>query len=399
MKKNLTIAIITILLLSLCSQSFAVDLNELQEKQNTINTQIDQKNEELTGVKKEISETLQQIEKLTQEIIQYEFELQKLSKQATDLGKSITDLEEKLKVAEANYKEEKELVEQRLLVIYESGDTHYLDVLLNTKSISEFISTYFYLSEIIKNDSEVLQDIETQRRKIEQDKKTLEEQKAKLKETRNNNERIHIVLENTKIIQNEHKNKLTEEEKNLQAEIDKYEEELRMVQAEIILRATGELGEEYSGGIMAWPVPGYTRLTSEFGMRYHPILYIYKLHTGIDIGAPEGANFIAASDGVVISAEYNYAYGNMVIIDHGGGITTLYAHGSQILVTPGQIVKRGTPVLKVGSTGYSTGPHAHFEVRIDGQPVQPLNFLKSNKKEDNNKTTNSIVNSNNTIQN
>ena len=172
-----------------------------------------------------------------------------------------------------------------------------------------------------------------------------------------------------------------------------------MVQAEIILRATGELGEEYSGGIMAWPVPGYTRLTSEFGMRYHPILYIYKLHTGIDIGAPEGANFIAASDGVVISAEYNYAYGNMVIIDHGGGITTLYAHGSQILVTPGQIVKRGTPVLKVGSTGYSTGPHAHFEVRIDGQPVQPLNFLKSNKKEDNNKTTNSIVNSNNTIQN
>ena len=97
-------------------------------------------------------------------------------------------------------------------------------------------------------------------------------------------------------------------------------------------------------------------------MRVHPITGQYKLHTGVDIGAPMGANFVAANDGVVVKAGPNTAYGNMVIIDHGGGISTLYAHGSEILVEVGQTVKRGDAILKVGSTGYSTGPHAHFEV-------------------------------------
>ena len=127
-------------------------------------------------------------------------------------------------------------------------------------------------------------------------------------------------------------------------------------------------------------MPGYTRITSEFGMRLHPILKVYKLHTGIDIGAPMGANFIAASNGVVVKAGENSAYGKMVVIDHGGGITTLYAHGSEILVNVGDEVRRGQAILKVGSSGYSTGPHAHFEVRVNGEYVQPLNFLK---KQDN----------------
>jgi murein DD-endopeptidase MepM/ murein hydrolase activator NlpD len=128
---------------------------------------------------------------------------------------------------------------------------------------------------------------------------------------------------------------------------------------------------------MAWPVPGYTRITSQFGMRTHPITGIYKLHTGTDIGAPLGATFIAANDGVVLKAEYNTAYGNMVIIDHGGGVTTLYGHGSEILVQAGDVVTQGTPVLKVGSTGYSTGPHAHFEVRVNGEYQNPLDYITS----------------------
>ena len=113
-------------------------------------------------------------------------------------------------------------------------------------------------------------------------------------------------------------------------------------------------------------------------MRTHPITGVYKLHTGMDIGAPIGTNFIAANDGVVIKAGFNTAYGNMVIIDHGGGVSTLYAHGSEILVTLGQEVKKGDPILKVGMTGYTTGPHAHFEVRVNGEYVQPLNFVQAN---------------------
>ena len=121
---------------------------------------------------------------------------------------------------------------------------------------------------------------------------------------------------------------------------------------------------------------------------------IYKLHTGTDIRAPIGANFIAANDGVVVKAGMNFAYGNMVMIDHGGGVMTLYAHGSEICVELGQKVKRGEIVLKVGSTGYSTGPHAHFEVRINGQYVNPLDYITSynNKKDENTNTVeNQIV--------
>ena len=133
---------------------------------------------------------------------------------------------------------------------------------------------------------------------------------------------------------------------------------------------------KYIGGEFAWPVPGYTRITSKYGMRTHPITGIYKLHTGVDIGAPMGANFVAANDGIVVKAGYNGAYGNMVIIDHGGGVQTLYAHGSEILVKVGDVVKKGeTAVLKVGSTGYSTGAHAHFEVRINGETTDPLPYI------------------------
>ena len=110
-------------------------------------------------------------------------------------------------------------------------------------------------------------------------------------------------------------------------------------------------------------------------MRTHPITGVYKLHTGVDVGAPMGANFVAANDGLVTKASYNAAYGNMVIIDHGGGVSTLYAHGSEILVEVGQTVTRNQPVLKVGSTGYSTGAHAHFEVRINGVVTNPMPYI------------------------
>ena len=144
---------------------------------------------------------------------------------------------------------------------------------------------------------------------------------------------------------------------------------------------------------MAWPVPGYTRITSRFGMRDHPITGVYKLHTGVDIGAPRGAQFIAANDGIVTYAGWNTAYGNMVIIDHGGGITTLYAHGDEILVNVGDTIYQGHPVLKVGSTGYSTGSHAHFEVRINGEYVEPLDYITSypNEKTENVVNTNTVI--------
>lgn len=377
MKKNRTIVIIMILILCVFSvSSFATSLTDLEQKQNQINTQIDEKNQQLTEVQEQISSTLQEIQKLSEEIASYEEEISSLQGQTDELKVSIDELEKSLAVSQESYEKQKKALEGRLIVLYEAGETNYLDVLLHSKSLSDFISSYYYISEIVKYDKALLEDLERDKNKIETNKKTLEQQREKLKSIRNNRERTAIVLENTKVLQNNYKNQLTEEEKALQTQIEEYENQVKEVEAEILLLTMANLDSDYTGGIMAWPVPGYTRITSEFGMRLHPILHIYKLHTGIDIGAPMRANFIAAADGVVVKAGMNSAYGNMVIIDHGGGISTLYAHGDEILVKVGQEVKRGQAILKVGSTGYSTGPHAHFEVRVNGEYVQPLNFLK-----------------------
>ncbi len=133
-------------------------------------------------------------------------------------------------------------------------------------------------------------------------------------------------------------------------------------------------------GMFIWPIPGYTTITSHFGNRAHPITGVYHLHAGLDVGAPIGADFVAMADGTVIRADYSSSYGNVVMIDHGNNIVTLYAHGSQLLVSKNQVVKQGQPVLKVGSTGDSTGPHAHFEVRINGKFTDPESYFETNSE-------------------
>ena len=132
-------------------------------------------------------------------------------------------------------------------------------------------------------------------------------------------------------------------------------------------------------GMFIWPIPNYTTITSYYGYRTHPITGQYKLHSGVDVGAPIGTDFVAMADGTISTASYVSGYGNTVIINHGNGISTLYAHGSQLLVKTNQYVTKGTPVLKVGSTGNSTGPHAHFEVRINNKCVNPLDYFERSK--------------------
>ena len=187
-----------------------------------------------------------------------------------------------------------------------------------------------------------------------------------------------ISLTNSKVIKDNKVAALTKDDLEYHKQIEEYRNQIAALEARIkLLAAANASGTPYVGGDFVWPVPGYNGITSKFGMRTHPITGVYKLHTGVDIGAPTGANFVASNKGIVIAAEYNTAYGNFVMIDHGGGIQTLYAHGSQIVTSVGQEVNAGDVVLKVGSTGYATGPHAHFEVRINGTPVEPLTYLQA----------------------
>lgn len=354
----------------------AEEITDLQTQQQELQNQINNATGELEGVQEELSENLQQVQKLDERIQNSQTELDELNTKITELQNSIDEVEEKLKVAEEKYNRQKQILEVRLVAMYETSDTQYLDVILSSRSVSEFLSNYFLITELANYDTELLEDMKAQKDEIELSKKKLDKTREQYATIKQNQTKTAKILENTKIIRENYIAKLSEQEKEIQVKIDEYNARFNEVNKEILSLALQGIDTQYIGGELAWPIPGYTRITSKFGMRTHPITGVYKLHTGVDVSAPAGANFVAANDGIVIKAGYNSAYGNMVIIDHGGGVSTLYAHGSEIKVQVGQTVTRGeTVVLKVGSTGYSTGPHAHFEVRLNGVVTDPLPYI------------------------
>ena len=353
------------------------NLDDLQIEKSNLESDIESSNEQILFIESELTNTVAEIAEINQQIIDKEIEIETLSAQEDDLLIYIAKAEYELEESNKRYEKQKELLETRLVAMYETGDMSYLDLLFNSKSISEFLSNYFLIEEIAKADTELLETVEAERIYNKKLKETLETKKLILTASRETIEKNAIALENMGIIKNSILKRLTEEEIALHEQIEEYQKQIAEIEKEIRLLALANIGEEYVGGTMAWPVPGYTRITSSFGMRTHPITGVYKLHTGVDIGAPMGSQFVAANDGIVTYAGWNTAYGNMVIVDHGGGITTLYAHGSEILVSVGDTIYQGHPILKVGSTGYSTGPHAHFEVRINGDYVEPLDYITS----------------------
>ena len=348
---------------------------DLQTQQQQLQEQIEQANQELSNTQSELSENLQEVEKLDEKISTSEAELQKLNEQVETLKASMKQIEDELNEVTEKYEKQKKVFEKRVVALYETGEIDYLDILLNSNSVSEFVSSYYVISEITEADNELLNDIAEKKDTIALSKEKLENEKEELASLVETQQRTSKILQNTKTIRESYISKLSDEEKEKQAQIDEMTKQYEEVNRQILELAEQGLDTQYIGGELAWPVPGYTKITSKYGMRVHPITGQYKLHTGVDIGAPTGANFIAANDGIVVKAEYNTAYGRMVIIDHGGGISTLYAHGSEFLVEVGQTVKRGDAVLKVGSTGYSTGPHAHFEIRINGVVTDPMPYI------------------------
>ena len=335
------------------------NLTDLQTQQKDLQDQIQQSHEELEEVQSQLSENLQQIEKLDEKIRESENEIEELNTQVKQLQDEIAGIQAQLDVAD----------------IYEAGETRYLDVLLKSSNISEFLSSYYLITEIASVDKNLLDEVESEKKEIELAKQKLEKNQETLATALQTQTKTATVLQNTKALRENYISRLSDEEKAKQAQIDEMTQQYEAVNNQILELAVQGLDSVYIGGELAWPVPGYTKITSNYGMRVHPITGQYKLHTGVDISAPIGVNFVAANDGIVTKAGYNTAYGNMVIIDHGGGISTLYAHGSEILVTVGQTVKKDDPILKVGSTGYSTGPHAHFEVRINGVVTDPLPYI------------------------
>lgn len=396
MRRLITIILILIITCSLCICVHAQDLTELQEKSSQLTQAIDESNNRLQAVQDELSTNMQELQDLDNKIAQSQEELNTINTDIDDLMKQINENEYKLKKTQTEFDRIQKLLDARIIKMYETPKFEFLQVILASKSVTEFLSTYYAMKELAEYDKELLDTVKKQKADIETTKKILTEKKKQVVTSKQTQQKKAQVLANTKTMRQYYISKLSTEEQKLQAKIDEYNEQVETIEAEIKLMALNSISADYIGGALTWPIPGYTTITSEYGMRVHPITGAYKLHTGTDIGAPMGADFVAMAKGVVTKASMTPAYGNMVIIDHGGGVQTLYAHGSEILVQVGQEVEAGTPVLKVGSTGYSTGPHAHFEIRINGQPVNPMDYLLNKdelqkitqKNEDNQEETN-----------
>lgn len=399
----LTCLLIVVVLVSFTTVVIADDLMDLQNRKNELNNQITEANEQVENIQIELTDTLKQIDNLDQKIETYQGQVDELNGKLETLQNQIKTAEEKLTNLENNYKIQRKTFQNRIVAQYEAGDVQYLDVLLSSNTLSEFISNYYLIGEIAKYDRNLLDNIDRQKNEIEKIKTTLTEREKNLKTVKENKEKTATALENAKVIKNSYAKQLTDSEKETQAKIAEYQRELDNLEAQIVTITSIKVGEDYVGGEFAWPAPGYSTITSKYGMRVHPILKTHRVHSGTDIAMPMGAYIIAANDGVVTKAGYSSTgYGNMVLIDHGGGVSTLYGHGSEILVQTGQTVKRGDIIMKAGSTGWSTGPHLHFEVRINGQHVDSLPYItgkKITKETDNNQENTTSENQENASQN
>ncbi len=379
--------VMIILFASAKSKAETQDIVELREQREILKDKISENTLQVEELRGQISDLMIQLQDLSDKIYKYEVDVAVLKKEMAELDIKIEAVEKQFNEIEKVYNERKELLANRIVAQYEAGDVVYLDFLLNSKSLVELISNYYLISDIVEHDNELIRTCETQREEIKKIKEELDNYKEELKEKRHEQEKSAVVLSNIRVLKRSQMNELSEQELNLQNQIDQYQEETQKIEVELLMILTQNLGSEYVGGIFCWPVPGYTTITYKYGMRIHPLNGIYKMHTGIDIAAPLGSYAVAANDGTVVKSEYNASYGNMVVIDHGGGLSTLYAHGEERLVEIGETVTRGQPVLKVGSTGISTGPHTHFEVRVNGGWTDPLEYLlnrdniKSNEEE------------------
>ena len=334
MKKKVAlifIALVILLILSLINIVDAENISDLQNQKNELQEQINEANQEISDLQIELTENLEQLNNLNLKITTFEQEVASLEENLIKITSEVEKISTKLNIIQESYNTQREALANRVVALYEAGDIVYLDVLLNSSSVSEFVSNYFLIGEIVKYDNELLETIETQKIQVETIKNTLTEREETLNSIKENKEKTAISLENSKIIRNSYIAKLTEEEKAMQEKIDKYQTELNNIDAQITLLTSLNLGEDFVGGEFIWPAPGYSTITSKFGMRYHPVLKVNSLHKGTDIAMPTGSYIVSSNDGVVIKSMYTTGYGNMVMIDHGGGITTLYAHGSEII--------------------------------------------------------------------
>lgn len=365
--------IITLFIALISASILPVMADELDNAKNQKST-VDNRISKLSAQKKQVMNEKARLERQKSQVISEQTAetnaYQELLTQINEAEEDLRQTEKALEEAIAIYNKQEELFKLRLKVMYQNTGTTKLDTLLESDSIVEFYERLEYMSIISKHDRNIISDLNDAKADVDYKRKLQQQAKENLELlAKQKQEHITSLKASRSELENEI-SRSTAALNKLENEIDAQLAESRRLNGVIKNLSTRK---KYVGGSMTWPVPSSTNITSSYGMRKHPILRKYKMHTGIDIAASKNSSIVAANSGTVIMAKYdNSGYGRMVVIDHGNGITTLYAHCNSISVKVGQEVKKGNTIAKVGSTGLSTGNHLHFEIRVNGETKNPL---------------------------
>lgn len=401
MVKKIVTIIMGVILLATPIISIAATSSEINNKKNEVQNNINDAKERKDEIENEVKETKSELDKLNEEISQKEYEIEQVTAELNKLNTEITELSAKLKESEEKYNEQYDTLCKRLVAQYKRGSVSYLDVLLNSSSLTDFISNYYIIEKIAEMDTKLLDDIEEQKRTIEVSKKEVEQKKDQVADKQAQLKLDESILTNKKENKKKYISQLSAEEQQLEKEIESLNAEMKKLDRELqeIARqaAQNANGHVYTGGKLEWPVPVYSRISSYFGYRGSGATGGVGTanHNGYDIAAPHYSNIVAAEAGVVIkvvnACSHDYpktrstkcncggGYGNYLMINHGG-LVTLYGHVAtgSIKVKVGDTVSRGQVIAQVGSCGWSTGYHLHFSViNSSGTYVNPGNYLGS----------------------
>ncbi|MCI8362758.1 MAG: peptidoglycan DD-metalloendopeptidase family protein [Clostridia bacterium] len=378
--KVISIILIIVMLQAYAYSVIAATTSELNNQKSEIQNKIDDIKDEQAEVKQELDAEMKAISQLDAEIDEAQGEIDKLNSQINEVQASITEKENLIKEKQKEYDSNEELLKQRIVIMYEIGETTFLDILFNSKSIVDFISNYYTVSQIVKYDSELLQTIEDDKNIIENAKKELEEQKTQIETLKNDKVSKQNAIKAKKASRQVKANALNAEQKALQSKIDDYNAQIKKVDqqiASIMAEANDKInnsGLKFDGSFV-WPCNNKI-VTSTVKIRWG------RWHKGIDIGA-RYENVYASASGYAYTRENPGGYGHYIMIFHGSGYVTLYGHLNSYKITSGQYVSQGQVIAQSGNTGASQGAHLHFEVRkassisdyFSSNFLNPLDYL------------------------
>ena len=353
--------------------SQAATIEDYQYQLNQKKNQQEQVQQQLNQEKKNLEDVQAEIRSLDQKIYASQVELQELTKDLNKTKEDIAAALEELAQLQKDIEKQNDDLNARLRSMYKNGDVGMLSVLFGSSSMSDFMTNMDMVERVYNADAELLEGLEDQYDVVDEQKNKLQALKDQLIVQQEAVSAKKAALE-------EDKAEVEQKRKDVQADVDSLAAQYAAVKKEAdnlteTIKVLQSANTQYIGGAMCWPSQASTRITSPFGWRYLSLLGGRNYHTGVDIGAAGGTNILAANSGKVIKAGWNNSYGYMVMIDHGGGIVTLYAHSSKLLVKTGDVVARGQAIALIGSTGQSTGNHLHFEVRVNGAYQNPLNYI------------------------